>query len=185
MAELTKMRATLARYQSASGAENPNVTLKKTTYDSLIVLLINQQEQLTRSQKEIELIRKKLMNLNVGLGELSAKDHLSVYFESGSRILTKAFEQKIKELVLVNGQDATYTADGFADAEGPKELNDPLSKSRALEVKKYMVETLKLKAEQIVTHGFGSEHRICESTDDVCNRQNRRVEIKAVAQQKP
>ncbi len=177
MAELTKMRQTLNQYKAAS-AESPYVSLKKTTYDSLLLLLNKQQEQLSESQTQIELIRKRLASLNTGLSEAASKDHLSVYFESGSKNLTKAFEMKIGEWVKANGPDVSYTADGFADAEGTKEINEPLSKSRALEVKKYMVETLKLKADQIVINGFGSEHRLCKSSDASCNRQNRRVEIK-------
>ena len=176
LAELTKMRATLAQYESAT-PDNASVVLKKTTYDSLLALLNRQQQQLKQSEKEIELINKKLSGLNSGLPALNSGS-LLVYFESGSKNLTKSFKTKIRELVSANGTQIKYTADGFADAEGPPELNIPLSKSRAQEVKKYMVETLKISPDRIITNGFGSEHRLCQSADDACNRQNRRVEIK-------
>jgi outer membrane protein OmpA-like peptidoglycan-associated protein len=176
MAELTRMRETLSRYQPASSAESQYVTLKKTTYDSLMQLLNKQQQQIGQSHTEIELIHKKLSGLNSGLPDVAANP--PVYFELGSTILTNEGAATIKHLVESNGNNKAYEVDGFTDGTGNKDDNFRLSQKRALVVKTYMVSNLKLKPENIVVNAYGSERKVCETMETSCNKQNRRVEIR-------
>jgi outer membrane protein OmpA-like peptidoglycan-associated protein len=62
---------------------------------------------------------------------------------------------------------------GYADKTGSDAINDPLSISRAREVKKYLV-SKGVKDENLVTEGFGSNNPI---EYKIKSRKNRRVEI--------
>lgn len=111
-------------------------------------------------------------------------DTLAIYFDFASNEL--ALRTK-KQLAIVAGLlkvDASKTVNltGHTDSVGGKDFNSKLSKIRALAVKDYLI-SQGVKAEQIVTKGFGFDRpRLPNTLDDGSDnptgrRANRRTEI--------
>jgi outer membrane protein OmpA-like peptidoglycan-associated protein len=174
LAEIAKFRQTLNGYAAAK----PAVTLQKATYDSLLNLLTMQQQQIVQAHKDIDALRKRMVNTSTAGAIESTAEKNTVYFSSGSFRLTQEGETLIKQFVGSNGKDKSYSVDGFTDPLGTKEENGQLSEGRAVEVKQYMVVQLKMKSNQITANFHGSERPICTNNDNSCNKLNRRVEIR-------
>jgi outer membrane protein OmpA-like peptidoglycan-associated protein len=155
LAEIAKFRQTLNGYAAAK----PAVTLQKATYDSLLNLLTMQQQQIVQAHKDIDALRKRMVNTSTAGAIESTAEKNTVYFSSGSFRLTQEGETLIKQFVGSNGKDK-------------------LSEGRAVEVKQYMVVQLKMKSNQITANFHGSERPICTNNDNSCNKLNRRVEIR-------
>ena len=180
LSEISKIRETLSKYKSEASpiASDEYVSLKKTTYDSLISLLYKQQHQIDQLHKDFETIRLRLKTaVNPDMSS-SAGEATPVYFELGSTNVTGEGLAAIQHLVETNGLSAVYSVNGFTDGTGANQVNEKLSMRRAVAVKNFMVTTLKLKPENVDVKYFGSGKKVCESYSPPCNKQNRRVEIR-------
>jgi outer membrane protein OmpA-like peptidoglycan-associated protein len=62
--------------------------------------------------------------------------------------------QKLAELIKRNPR-ATFTVEGYTDSFGPPEYNLDLSQRRADSVKRYLVEAMGIRPDQVETHGYG------------------------------
>jgi outer membrane protein OmpA-like peptidoglycan-associated protein len=178
LAEVIKMRETLSKYQTqtVSAEGDQLITLKKSTYDSLITLLNSQTQKIDMEHMEIEAIRQRLLNSSDA--SLSHPPHSNViYFETGSASISKDGESDIRRMMDAMGSTGTFIIEGYADITGIQEANTRLSQERADAVKNYLVSAFKLKTENLVIKAYGSSRKVCETNDSDCLRQNRRVEI--------
>jgi outer membrane protein OmpA-like peptidoglycan-associated protein len=176
LAEILKMRQALNGMIPSGGASDKgSVTLHRTTYDSLITLLASQKQALDYSQKEIESIRKRLASVDK-VTALTIETG-TIYFAPGSYSLTNDAIQTIQLFVKKNGIDKKLLLEGYADPSGTSNINETLSRQRALAVRQYLITGLRINPEKIKTNSYGSNKRICETLDEGCNQRNRRVEI--------
>ncbi|HXC03531.1 MAG TPA: OmpA family protein, partial [Bacteroidia bacterium] len=144
LSEVTKMRATLIKYQSIPPTPEPEqfVSLKKSTYDSLITMLNNQMQQIDKQHQEMEAIRQRLLNISTGASTDRASSNV-IYFETGSAILSREAEADIKNLIHKTGTSGSFMIEGYADVTGAQESNEKLSQDRANAVKYFMITACK------------------------------------------
>ena len=85
--------------------------------------------------------------------------------------------QKLAELIRRN-PGATFRIEGHTDSIGSREYNLELSLRRAEEVKRWLVQALRIDPSRIETVGFGPDKLIVPSSKSIEEQQpNRRVEI--------
>lgn len=104
---------------------------------------------------------------------------LKLSFESNSVKITRTVEMQLDELAralqspeLANKR---YSIDGHTDAKGSAEKNQKLSETRAIAVKKYLVDHYDVSELRLVAHGYGFTKPLQPS--DPYAAENRRVEI--------
>jgi outer membrane protein OmpA-like peptidoglycan-associated protein len=66
---------------------------------------------------------------------------------------------------------------GYTDNQGKPEDNLALSEKRAMAVKDYLVNTLKVSSTSLSAKGFGEANPVAQNTTPDGRQQNRRVEI--------
>lgn len=100
---------------------------------------------------------------------------MDLQFASGSSTIESKFNNELDGVATWMKQhpEMSFFVAGYTDKTGSDAINDPLSLSRAHEVKKYLV-SKGVKEENLVTEGFGSENPIDYK---IKSRKNRRVEV--------
>lgn len=85
----------------------------------------------------------------------------------------------MKLALLIDKNPGLYCwIEGHTDMIGTDQANFDLSERRALSVKNYLVESLRMNPERILTRGFGETQPLIMEGDAVAQAPNRRVEIK-------
>ncbi|MBS0659989.1 MAG: OmpA family protein [Verrucomicrobia bacterium] len=85
--------------------------------------------------------------------------------------------RKLGQLILRN-PNADFLIEGHTDAYGSPSYNQTLSERRALSVKQWLVDDMKIDPARIQTRGFGASRPLAPATGNVEEqRLNRRVEI--------
>jgi outer membrane protein OmpA-like peptidoglycan-associated protein len=85
--------------------------------------------------------------------------------------------QKLGELIRRNPR-ATFRIEGHTDSIGSREYNLELSLRRALAVKSWLVQSLRIDPSRIETIGFGPDKLLVKADRSIDEQQpNRRVEI--------
>ena len=104
---------------------------------------------------------------------------LKVGFESNLAKITSTGATQLDELARALQSpelgEKRYAVDGHTDAKGSAKMNQKLSESRAIAVKKYLVDRYGVSALRLVTQGYGSA-KLLQSSDPYA-AENRRVEI--------
>jgi outer membrane protein OmpA-like peptidoglycan-associated protein len=113
------------------------------------------------------------------LGKDWKKIDLEILFEYNSARIAREAEPQLDQLgeALRNPRlaNATVILAGHTDAKGGQQYNERLSDRRAEAVKLYLVEKLKIPAENLTTAGYGKRH--LKNPDDPFGAENRRVQI--------
>lgn len=108
-----------------------------------------------------------------------AKIDLEIYFDYNSSEITPKAEPQLRELgTALNSaalKSSVVVISGHTDAKGSDEYNQLLSQRRAEAVKSYLVQTLKVAADNLTTAGYGK--RDLKNKADPFAAENRRVEI--------
>jgi outer membrane protein OmpA-like peptidoglycan-associated protein len=107
------------------------------------------------------------------------KINLEIYFDYNSATITPKAEPQLNELgdALRSSrlENSVVVLSGHTDAKGGDEYNQQLSQRRAEAVKKYLVEKLKISADNLSSAGYGK--RDLKNKADPFAAENRRVEI--------
>jgi outer membrane protein OmpA-like peptidoglycan-associated protein len=107
------------------------------------------------------------------------KIDLEIYFDYGSAAITAKAEPQLKELgeALNSSQmgNSVIVLSGHTDAKGSDLYNQQLSQRRAEAVKTYLVQKLKVSADNLTTAGYGK--RDLKNPADPFAAENRRVEL--------
>jgi outer membrane protein OmpA-like peptidoglycan-associated protein len=107
------------------------------------------------------------------------KIDLEIYFDFDSAAITPKAEPQLNQIAdaLRNPglEKAAIVLSGYTDARGSDSYNQDLSVRRAEAVRKYLVETLKVSADNLTTNGYGK--RFLKNKDDPFAAENRRVQI--------
>lgn len=108
-----------------------------------------------------------------------AKIDLEIYFDYGSAAVTAKAEPQLKELgdALRSArlQNSVVVISGHTDAKGGDEYNQKLSERRAEAVKAYLIDKLKISADNLSTAGYGK--RDLKNKAEPFAAENRRVEV--------
>ena len=109
-------------------------------------------------------------------------DTLHIIFDSGSAKIKKVYYPRIKKVaeILKANPSLKIEIDGYTDDRGSKNYNLVLSKRRADAVKEVLVKKFHIKADRIVTKGYGEEYPLVPNTTETNRAINRRVEIVAL-----
>lgn len=101
---------------------------------------------------------------------------LTLNFETGKSDINSSSHDELNACAefLKANPDVNVQVDGHTDKSGSYEINNPLSKSRAAEVKNYLVGT-GIDASRISTDGYGSTRPIY--TENENDGRNRRIEL--------
>jgi outer membrane protein OmpA-like peptidoglycan-associated protein len=107
------------------------------------------------------------------------KIDLEIYFDYNSAAITAKAEPQLDQLGEAlrdpRMKNATVVVAGHTDAKGSDKYNEGLSDQRAEAVKRYLVEELKIPAENLTTAGYGKRH--LKNPDEPFAPENRRVQI--------
>lgn len=103
----------------------------------------------------------------------------NVNFDSGSDVLSPEFSKNISGLALYLNATASngLVVEGHTDSDGNPEINNPLSQSRANNVKAILVEA-NVDPDRIKAIGKGQDEPIVDNDSEENKSRNRRVEIK-------
>ena len=104
---------------------------------------------------------------------------LEINFEYNSASVTQASEPQLhnlgKALTSSELSGAVFMLGGHTDAKGTDSYNQSLSERRAETVKKFLMETYKIPAENLVSTGYGESE--LKNKADPLAAENRRVQI--------
>jgi outer membrane protein OmpA-like peptidoglycan-associated protein len=107
------------------------------------------------------------------------KIDLEIYFDFDSAAITRKAEPQLNQLGEAlrdpRLENAVVVLSGHTDAKGSQEYNQKLSERRAEAVKKYLVENLKIPADDLSTAGYGK--RDLKDPAHPFAAENRRVQI--------
>jgi outer membrane protein OmpA-like peptidoglycan-associated protein len=115
---------------------------------------------------------------NFGCPVIGIKSY-EIVFKTGSAILLAKGKPILDTVVayLKRNPDVEVTIDGHTDNIGSDKVNNPLSVRRAEATKKYLV-SKGIKADRLVTAGFGSTQPVADNKTAEGRQKNRRIEIK-------
>ena len=115
---------------------------------------------------------------NFGCPVIGIKSY-EIVFKTGSAVLLAKGKPILDTVVayLKRNPDVEVTIDGHTDNTGSDKVNNPLSVKRAEATKKYLV-SKGIKADRLVTAGFGSTQPVADNKTKEGREKNRRIEIK-------
>ena len=167
--------------------------MKKKLIASIIIILVgfysfgqNLSNGVTIDSSKIKIFKNTVYRAHQGKNTGNESDWLTsiryskillldvIFKKSKSEILSKSFKE-LNELsiLLKDNPKIGLQIDGHTDKIGNSKLNLKLSKRRAKAIKIYLKKR-GVKANRIVTNGYGDKFPVCESP---CEK-NRRVEFK-------
>jgi len=113
-----------------------------------------------------------------GCPRVDAFEAQRVTFASGSARLTPTGMRELDKVVAyMNAQGGVrVNLDGHTDNTGPDRVNNPLSESRAVSAKSYLV-SRGIAESRITTTGHGSSQPVAPNDSDEGRARNRRVEV--------
>lgn len=127
------------------------------------------------------------VNNRVGnLDNYSPKETATVYFRSGSAVLTPQAKQDLDNLAqqAKNERGFVIEVTGFADTTGPAALNQQLSDRRSQAVIQYLEEQGDIPVHRILPPtGLGTTHEAAANNTSSGRKLNRRVEVKVLVNQ--
>lgn len=163
-------------------AEADSLAKALNTQDSLIAILVNQQEhmavKLAATEEIVERANKEMEEEQQKLLVKSMIDNSPIYFEKQSSELTAADKEELKAIYeQLKAHDLQVAIIGFTDENGSKKANKVLSEKRAQSVYDYLI-TLGMSPSRVVSIGKGeSDLAVQNAKTDEEHRLNRRVVI--------
>ncbi len=117
-----------------------------------------------------------------GEGEIMLIAPENITFDTNSSAIKSKFKTSLDSVakVLNNYPQSNIIISGHTDSSGNDAINDPLSKNRAASVEAYLVGK-GVSTSRITSVGYGSRQPIASNSTEDGKAQNRRVEIKIVA----
>ncbi len=106
--------------------------------------------------------------------------HQKIQFEQGKAIIkSESFGllNEIADVIKKNPQIHKISIEGHSSAEGDAGMNQKLSDERAKSVRTYLVDKGGVKADALVSKGFGETKPIASNDTDDGKEKNRRVEF--------
>jgi len=115
---------------------------------------------------------------NFGCPVIGIKSY-EIVFKTGSAVLLSKGKPILDTVVayLKRNPDVEVTIDGHTDNTGSDKVNNSLSVKRAEATKKYLV-SKGIRADRLVTAGFGSTQPVADNKTKQGREKNRRIEIK-------
>jgi OmpA-OmpF porin, OOP family len=166
------IQAGLVPTQEAVSANQQNIEANK-------VQVAANREKIETNQQEIEEVSKRFADLT----EFDTKGEASVYFASGSKMISAKDKTALKDLArtAVNLTGYIIQIKGFADSSGNAAMNQKLSMDRAQEVIAFLIQDCNVPVRHIVAPGAMGVSAPAATNETAQGRaQNRRVEVKVL-----
>jgi outer membrane protein OmpA-like peptidoglycan-associated protein len=132
-----------------------------------------------RANQGVDTVNQRLANLD----SYKEKYMETVYFKTGSALLSAVDKQKLDSLVQQAKSEKGYALeiDGFADTTGNVAYNQQLSDRRANAVRQYLAEHSDIPIYRMITPaGLGTTHAVADNRTSAGRKLNRRVEVKVL-----
>jgi outer membrane protein OmpA-like peptidoglycan-associated protein len=132
--------------------------------------------------KGINDVNSRVTNLD----NYDAKYNATVYFRSGSAVLTPQAKQDLDDIATKAKNEKGFVIEvaGFADTTGNVNLNQELSQRRADAVIHYLEENGDIPIHRILAPaGLGTSHEVADNKTRDGRKLNRRVEVKVLVNQ--
>jgi outer membrane protein OmpA-like peptidoglycan-associated protein len=120
-----------------------------------------------------------------------AADHIDIkekiQFEVNKAVIKEAsfpLLNEIADVIKKNPQIKKLSIEGHSSSEGVAAQNQTLSEERAKAVRQYLVDKGGVKADALVSKGFGASKPIADNKTDDGREKNRRVEFNILEQDK-
>jgi outer membrane protein OmpA-like peptidoglycan-associated protein len=120
------------------------------------------------------------------LDQYQQKYKETVYFKTGSSVLSPSEKQKLDAVIQQTQNEKGYMVEvaGFADTTGNAALNQTLSEARANAVVRYLEQQGNIPIHRILTPtGMGTSHEAAENKTSAGRKLNRRVEVTVLINQ--
>lgn len=117
-----------------------------------------------------------------GEGEIMLVAPENITFDTNSSIIKPKFETSLNSVAKVLNEypQSNIIISGHTDSTGNDAINNPLSQNRAAAVEAYLVGK-GVSTSRITSVGYGSRQPVASNSTEAGKAQNRRVEIKIVA----
>jgi len=173
-AQLAEKRKTLEAKQSALAEKEKELAVMQTELKS-------ERERRKELQERLETAMKKLdefADIQEDAERMVITLSGEVLFEVGKSALRTSAKRKLDEVaqVLLAKRDANIDVLGHTDSQGKAEMNQELSRDRALSVKNYLV-TQGIADDRIDAIGKGETQPVATNDTPEGRANNRRVEI--------
>jgi len=126
------------------------------------------QAMFTREEGEALLGEDRLILRLVGLTFSSGSAEIR---PDNFSLLTKV-QRVIREF-----PESTITVEGHTDSQGNEEMNQELSRRRAIAVREYLLSNLPISADRITAVGFGESRPVAPNDTEAGRTRNRRIDI--------
>ena len=118
------------------------------------------------------------------IDDYQVKGTATVNFKVGSSVLSKEAQAELDKIAESAKNEKAFVIEvsGYASSEGPKDLNQRLSQTRADQVIRYLAENYDIPLRRFVTPmGLGITHPVADNTTRTGRQANRRVEVRVLA----
>lgn len=136
----------------------------------------------TAAEQGINAVNSRVGNLD----NYTPKESATVYFRSGSAVLTPQAKQDLDKLAQQAKAERGFVIEvtGYADTTGSKTLNQQLSDRRSQAVIQYLEEQGDIPVHRILPPtGLGTTHEVADNKTSSGRKLNRRVEVKVLVNQ--
>lgn len=147
----------------------------KATRDSMHAALDRLRDSLTRLQKRLA-DRPRTVAI---------KASATVHFAPSSTVLTDAARRTLDQLAaeLSELKECRIDVTGFADADGPDDMNETLSRERARAVVDYLERAHGIDSQRFLNpSGAGAAYPVADNDTPAGRAQNRRVEVQVLVE---
>lgn len=134
----------------------------------------------TFAEEGVQSTNKRITSLD----DYEAKNTVIVNFNLGSAVLSETAKSELRGLAgqLSNEKGYLIEIAGFASSDGDAALNRRLSQKRADAVIQFLADNFSIPLRRFVTPlGYGENQPIADNQTIIGRRQNRRVEVRIVA----
>lgn len=138
------------------------------------------QETADAALAAVKSTNQRISSLVEGLDDYEAKGSATLYFKSGSSVLTSEAQASLDQIAEQAKTEKAFVIEvrGYASSEGGSDLNRHLSQRRADAVVRYLEETHLIPLRRIITpFGYGAMQPVADNKTRSGREKNRRVEV--------
>ncbi len=173
------IQAGLSPTQQAVETNQQNIAANKVQIAGNREKISTNEQNIAANQQDIEDVSKRFSDLT----EFDTKGEATVYFESGSKSISRKDQSSITDLAHNAASQTGYLIEvkGFADSSGNAAMNQKLSMERAQEVVSFLIQNCNVPVRRVVAPGaMGAAAPVATNETSQGRSQNRRVEVKVL-----
>jgi outer membrane protein OmpA-like peptidoglycan-associated protein len=133
-----------------------------------------------QANARVSQVEQSLSDLKTNLDQYALEREVTIFFKAGRSDLTAEARSTLDELAsqLKNRNGFLLEIEGHASPDGPRGLNERLSRERSEAVRRYLAEQHGIPLFRMYFVGFGEDRPKVDNATLAGRQQNRRVEIR-------